>query len=251
VLPAAGRGTRMQAVRGAQAKELLAVGGRPLIVHGLRDVAAAGVTEALVVVSPDKPELERTLGPALDGVSLTFATQPRPDGLADAIALAEPFTAGAPFFCWLPDNLWSGARAASVQVAAALARLPASHLVALVELPATDLAKYGSAGFVETTPVAGATDLVRIDRVLPKGTRPAPRAATVLKGFPFFLYQPDLFERIRRERRRHAGRELDDTPILTALAEEGRLHGVVLRGGSLFDCGIPEGYRNAVAALGG
>src|SRR5262249_31899118 len=42
VLPAAGRGTRMRAVAGARAKELLPVGGRPLIVHGLLDLAAAG-----------------------------------------------------------------------------------------------------------------------------------------------------------------------------------------------------------------
>jgi UTP--glucose-1-phosphate uridylyltransferase len=250
VLPAAGRGTRMAAVRGAQAKELLDLGGRPLIAHGLHDVAAAGVTQALVIVSRDKPELERTLGHDVGGVALRFAVQPRPDGLADALALAESFTDGEPFLCWLPDNVWSGAVAASVQVASALARVPTSHLVALMELPAADLSRYGSAGFVETTPVAGTRDLHRIDRVLPKGTRPAPRAATILKGFPFFLYQHDLFDRIRRERAGHAGRELDDTPILMKLAEEGRLHGVVLRGGSLFDCGIPEGYCGAVAALG-
>lgn len=250
VLPAAGRGTRMAAVRGGHAKELLGLGGRPLIAHGVHDVAAAGVTEALVVVSPDKPELEQALGRAIDGVTLRFAHQPRPDGLADALALAESFTAGEPFLCWLPDNVWSGTVAGSVQLAAALARVPTSHLVALVELPADGLARYGSAGFVATTPVAGARDLHRIDRVLPKGTRPTPRAATILKGFPFFLYQHDLFDRIRRERAGHAGRELDDTPILMALAAEGRLHGVVLRGGSLFDCGIPEGYRGAVAALG-
>lgn len=250
VLPAAGRGTRMQEVRGGQAKELLDLGGRPLVRHGLRDVASAGITRALVVVSPDKPELARALGRSAEGVELEFVTQTRPDGLADALALAEPFTAGEPFVCWLPDNVWSGSIAASTQVAGALARVPGSHLVALLELPAADLARYGRAGFVETTPVAGVRDLHRIDRVLPKGTRPAPGATTILKGFPLLLYQPDLFDRIRRERPNHPGRELDDTPILAALAAEGRLHGVVLRGGSLFDCGIPEGYRGAVAALG-
>src|SRR5262249_8188588 len=71
VLPAAGRGTRMRTVAGARAKELLPVGGRPLIAHGLLDLAAAGVTEALVVVSPDKPELARELGPRVGGVALT------------------------------------------------------------------------------------------------------------------------------------------------------------------------------------
>src|SRR5262245_1316768 len=241
----------MQELRGARAKELLEVGGRPLLRHGLRDVAQAGVTKALVVVSPDKPELARALGREAEGVELEYVTQPRPDGLADALSLAESFTAGEPFLCWLPDNLWSGTLAASVQASAALAHVPGSHVVALLELPVADLSRYGRAGYVESSPVAGARDLFRIDRVLPKGTPPPSGAMTVRKGFPLFLYQSDLFRRIREQRARPDGRELDDTPILAALASEGRLHGVVLRGGSLFDCGIPEGYRNAVATLGG
>jgi hypothetical protein len=98
--------------------------------------------------------------------------------------------------------------------------------------------------------MAGAPDLVRIDRVLPKGTRPAATGASILKGFPLDLYQPDLFERIRARRATNGAGELDDTAFLTEFAREGRLHGVVLRGGTLFDCGIPEGYRGAVAALG-
>jgi len=256
VLPAAGRGTRMRAVAGARAKELLPVGGRPLIVHGLLDLAAAGVEEALVIVHPDKPELARELGSRVGGVALKFVEQPQPLGVADAIALAEPFAAGEPFFCWLPDNLWSpraGARSASAQLAAARAHHADATIVGLIEVPREELARYGSAGFVAATPAG--PDRVRIERVLPKGTRPEADGALVLKGFPLDLYAPDVFDRIRRERaalRAQAdGRELDDTPILAELAREGRLLGVVLRDGRLFDCGIPEGYRGAVDALGG
>ncbi len=120
-------------------------------------------------------------------------------------------------------------------------------------MPGDQLARFGSAGFVESTPVGSARDRVRIDRVLPKGTRPDAGGAPRLKGFPLDLYGPDVFDRIRRERaalRTAAARELDDTPILAELAGEGRLIGVVLRDGRLFDCGIPEGYRDAVDALG-
>jgi UTP-glucose-1-phosphate uridylyltransferase len=79
------------------------------------------------------------------------------------------------------------------------------------------------------------------------------RRRAAAQGIPLDLYQPDVFDRIRRERaalRTAAARELDDTPILAELAREGRLIGVVLRDGRLFDCGIPEGYRDAVDALG-
>src|SRR5262245_35377465 len=176
----------MRAVAAARAKELLPVGGRPLLVHGLLDLAAAGVTEALVVVSPDKPELARELGPRVGGVALTFVEQPQPLGVADAIALAEPFAAAKPFFCWLPDNLWSAARAdahsASAQLAAARGERPDATFVGLIEVPREELARYGSAGFVAATP-AGA-DRVRIERVLRKGSRPEAGGALVLKGFP-------------------------------------------------------------------
>lgn len=250
VIPAAGRGTRMQSVSADQAKVLLPVAGQPLVVHALRDLAAAGVTEALVITSPDKPEIERRLGRSIEGIALTYGVQARPDGLADALSLAESFVAGEPFFCWLPDNVWIGSPSASAQLAAGLARVPASHGVGLHELSAADLPRFGSAGFVQTSAVPSARDLVRIDRVLAKGSPPPVRDGRVLKGFPVDLYRADLFDRIRRLRAAHAGREFDDTPLLDELAREGRLHGVVLRDGELFDCGIPDGYHAAVRRLG-
>jgi UTP-glucose-1-phosphate uridylyltransferase len=246
----------MRAVAGARAKELLPVGGRPLLAHGLHDLAAAGVTDALIVVGPDKPELARELGSRVSSVALHYVEQREPLGVADAIALAEPFAAGEPLFCWLPDNLWSpraGARSASAQLAAARTLHPDATLVGLIEVPRESLARFGSAGFVEATPLG--PDRVRIERVLPKGSRPEAGGATVLKGFPLDLYSPDVFDRIRRERAAlrasPTASELDDTPILAELAREGRLVGVVLRDGRLFDCGIPDGYRGAVEALGG
>lgn len=254
VIPAAGRGTRMRVVAGEGAKELLSVGGRPLICHGIADLAASGVTEALIVTSPDKPELVTALGPSHAGVALHYAVQPQPRGLADALALAEPFTEGHPFVCWLPDNLWSGARPASAQLIAALPSVPDAHLVGLLEIAAGDVARHGAAGFVDVEPASRSPDLFRIVRVLDKGARPAlsgEPGATRLKGFPLDLWQPDLFDRIRALRLRHAGGELDDTPILQELAREGRLFGVALRGGRLFDCGIPEGLAAARAELGG
>lgn len=227
--------------------------GRTLLDHALADLAAAGVEEALVVTSPAKPELAATLGTRRHGIALEYALQPDPRGLADALSLAEEFAGGEPFLCWLPDNLWSGAIAASAQLASAAALRPADHLVALLEIAGAELPRYGAAGFVDSLPEPGDGRLVRIMRVHDKGSRPPPGdpAVAVLKGFPLDLWQPDLFGRIRAERGRHRGGELDDTPILQELAREGRLFGVALRGGRLFDCGIPAGLAAARAALGG
>lgn len=255
VVPAAGRGTRMQAVAGALPKELLPIGGRPLLVHALADLAAGGIEEALVIVSPEKPQIAAALGDACAGVRLRYALQPTPRGLADALSLAEEFAAGGPLFCWLPDNHWRrapGARSATAQLLAAHAAAPDATLVALLEhATATfDPASSGSAGFIEWHRRTGAAAHapVAIDRVHAKGAAPPPRGTTFLKGFPMTLWSADLFARIAALRRDPPPGELDDTPLLMALAREGRLGGAVLRDGALFDCGVPLGYARACAA---
>ncbi len=250
VIPAAGRGSRMVVVAEGRPKELLAIGGRSLLEHALADLAASGIDEALLIVSPHKPEIAATLGNECAGVRLRYAVQPEPRGLADALALAEPFVNGEPFVCWLPDNLWLGPPAASAQLIAALALAPGSHLVALIEHPASHAGsvQLGAAGFVDSSPLSSDGAVVRIDQVYGKGSRPPAVGATFLKGFPLDLWQPDLFDRIRRQRLEPRAGELDDTPILQQLAREGRLHGVVLRDGRHFDCGVPAGYFAAVAA---
>jgi dTDP-glucose pyrophosphorylase len=260
VLPAAGRGTRLRAIARGRAKELLTVGGRSLIDRALADLAAGGITEALVVTSPEKTELARTLGERLHGVALRYVVQEEPRGVADALALAENFCAGEPFVCWLPDNVWSGKSSATAQLLDGARRAPDATLVGLIEVAPAALARHGAAGFVECEPLAGAADLVRIARVLDKGTRPPPSGAgPLLKGFPFDFYSADFFDRVRARRAAPddeargvaaRGGELDDTPLLQELAREGRLVGVVLRDGRLFDCGIPEGLLAARAELG-
>jgi dTDP-glucose pyrophosphorylase len=261
-VPAAGRGTRLRSVTD-RAKELVAVGGKPLLAHALEQLAASGISEALVVTSPHKPELRATFGDRHAGVALHWAVQDEPRGLADALSLAEPFAAGEPFLCWLPDNVWAGERPAAAQVVAASRLAPGADLVGLIEAPLLELTRFGAAGFVKTTPHASARDaspdsvrLVEIVRVLDKGSRPradASAGATVLKGFPFHLWQPSFFDRARALRAAASGRggELDDTPLLQQAARERRLAAVVLRGGRLFDCGIPDGLAAARAALGG
>ena len=63
------------------------------------------------------------------------------------------------------------------------------------------------------------------------------------------MFGPDVFDRFERLRARLApGAELDDVPLLQELATEGRLVGVTLAG-VFFDVGLPDGYRDALAAL--
>jgi len=254
VIPAAGRGTRMQSIARAGAKELLVVGGKSLLAHALGDLAASGIESVVVVVSPSKPEIRAALGDRFEAptatVRLEWVVQPQPLGVADALSLAQPFVGDAPFVCWLPDNLWLGERPATAQLIEALADHPAAHGVGLVEhrRAALDLAQVGAAGFVDVAARGPELRSLAITRVHPKGSAPPELGETFLKGFPFDLYRPDLFERIARLRELGKSGELDDTPLLQELALEGKLRGVVLRGGRLYDCGVPRGYEAACAA---
>lgn len=257
VLPAAGRGTRMAALAAGRAKELLPVAGRPLLAHALADLEQSGITSSLLIVSPQKREIAATFGARFGTMTLEYAVQNEPLGLADALALAEPFVAGAPFVCWLPDNLWIGRRPATAQLiegmrhAALATPATACHGVALIErsLDGFDATSVGAAGFVVTAPAPADAPNLEITRVFAKGERPALSGTTFLKGFPLDLWQPDLFDRVRHLRATTTTGELDDTPLLQQLAREGALRGVVLREGTLHDCGVPRGYRAACSAL--
>lgn len=255
VIPAAGRGTRMAGVTRGSAKELLPVGGRPLIVRALEDLAGGGIRSATIVLAPGKDEIARVLGETCVGVVLDYALQQEPDGVAAAFALAEPACAGRPFVGWLPDNCWLGTPGATAQLLAAARRHADATLVGLVEhRRATFVAgSAGGAGFVEAggREAIGGVETVVVTRVMPKGSAPPAGGETFLKGFPLVLWQPTLFARIAEERARRgpgARGELDDTPFLIELAGQGALRGVVLRGGELHDCGVPLGYERACAA---
>ena len=91
VVLAAGRGTRMGALTAATPKPLLPVGGRPLIEHILRGVAAAGIRRAVVVIGYLGDAIEQALGTGERlGLQLTYCRQADTDGTAHALLLTEP-----------------------------------------------------------------------------------------------------------------------------------------------------------------
>lgn len=103
VIPAAGRATRLGPAVGAP-KLLLEVAGRPLIDHLLERLAPA-VTQACVVLGPDAAGVPEALGGRWGGVGLHYAVQPRPLGVADAVARAEELVEG-PFAVAMGDVFW-------------------------------------------------------------------------------------------------------------------------------------------------
>lgn len=107
---AGGSGTRLRPLTHTQAKQLLPVANRPIVFYVLDDLAAAGVTEVVVIVAPQTgDEIREAIG---DGsrfaLDVTYVVQDEPKGLAHAVLTAEPKLRGQPFVMYLGDNVLEG-----------------------------------------------------------------------------------------------------------------------------------------------
>ena len=232
ILLAGGSGTRLHPITQATSKQLLPVYDKPMVYYPLSTLLLAGIRDVLVISTPqDLPQFQRLLHDGAHlGIRISYAAQPKPDGIAQAFLIGEEWIAGEGCALVLGDNLIHGDHLSSL-LRAASARPEGATVFAY---QVRDPERYGVVSFDEDGKATG---------IVEKPARPdSPWAVTGL-----YFYDRRVTSFARRLRPSPRG-ELEITDLNQLYLRDGALNVERLgRGTAWLDAGTPDSLLQAAS----